>query len=119
MVGLELGGTRAEYICQSLQYCGNFFHDIVVSGEVHGRYMVGGLMGSNGYSLSYYRSSGLSTKIDSVVVNGLVSGLDKVGGIIGYDGGGVLDRSYFSGEVDGKGLVGGLIGERLALDWKN
>ena len=114
LVGTVPGGSIIDE-CWPQESCNDVFNNIVVNGEVHGRNKVGGLVGMNGYGYG----SGFPAYFDNVLVSGLVKGEDYVGGIIGLDGGGRLNKSNFSGEVYGKGRVGGLIGEMSPFDWKN
>lgn len=95
-------------------------------GTIQGNEEVGGIAGSSQNKIieSYSTASvqgngkiggvlGLSehSELEDVYSNASVSGNTAVGGIIGYvEDSNYLNRSYFSGEIDGDRYTGGLVG---------
>ncbi len=75
---------------------------------IAGRMYVGGLVGSNGGSITDCHASGKISGISDV--GGLVGGSHGLGAEGGRYSRGNIERCYASGSVTGLGLVGGLVG---------
>ena len=76
----------------------------LIDNDVTGRYYVGGLVGSNG---------GTVTNCSAI---GDVSGTgNRVGGLVGYNYEGTLTSCSVTGNTSGRGLLGGLIGDNNGI----
>jgi filamentous hemagglutinin family protein len=89
------------------QFSGVSISDVSASGDVSGRYAVGGLVGE-------YGGSG---NINNATATGKVSGRDLVGGLVGYQSNGGISNAVASGDVSSSAVaatstayVGGLVG---------
>jgi len=97
----EAGGTRPT--CPTLT-------GVVTSGNVAGAQWIGGLVGYGDCYYIYQSSSSASVVGDSS------NSLGRAGGIVGFDlKGGRIEKSYFTGQVQGSHYVGGIAGESRSI----
>lgn len=72
--------------------------NVAFSGSVNGNLRIGGLVG---------RNEGFITECNS---SSTVIGLTEIGGLVGHNNGGVIEKAYSAGQVEGTTSVGGLVG---------
>ena len=77
-----------------------------VTGKVGGKSNVGGLVGSNGGNITH---SYATANVTVTHTNERSTG----GGLVGYNHGGEIFKSYATGDVKGKSILGGFVGHNI------
>ena len=97
--GSNVGGLVGRYAGGRVDYS-------YVTGKVGGKSNVGGLIGANGGVIekSYATANVTVTHTDEMSIGG---------GLVGYSHGGEIYKSYATGDVIGKSVLGGLVGHNI------
>jgi len=102
-----IGGLLAELV-------GGFVKDSFTSGQVSGHKDVGGLIGGGNAPVGGQGHSLRSGS--SATVTGTNNDSVGIGGLVGRWGAGTIKESFATGNVSGRSMIGGLVGEsRVAI----